>query len=146
MAARMADRFLSVSRQFRAILPLNCEKRFCDTTQCYGWLHYFCILQSQFSTFWRVFLSLAGVLYQKISQKILQLYQECTIIIVHPPVSTTATRECFHMFVRSFSIIWQQKQRSFWAGFTKGVRSVRCVRVSRVHSTWVFITASKPPI
>jgi hypothetical protein len=65
MAARMADRFLSVSRQFRAILPLNCEKRFCDTTQCYGWLHYFCILQSQCSTFWRVFLSLAGVFESK---------------------------------------------------------------------------------
>ena len=83
------------------------RKTRCGNTQCYGRLHYFCILQSQCSTFWRVFLSLACVFESK-NAKMLQLYQGCTIIIILTlSLLIRCTREYFHIFVRSFTLVWQ---------------------------------------
>ena len=58
----------SVSQAFSGISGVftpKMRKTRCGNTQCYGRLHYFCILQSQCSTFWRVFLSLACVFESK---------------------------------------------------------------------------------
>ena len=37
------------------------ETSCCDITHCYGWLHYFCMLQSQCSIFWPLFIGLAPI-------------------------------------------------------------------------------------
>ena len=83
------------------------RKTRCGNTQCYGRLHYFCILQSQCSTFWRVFLSLACVFESKKAKNVTAVSGVYYNNNSDPRLYYSCTREYFHIFVRSFTLVWQ---------------------------------------
>ena len=83
------------------------RKTRCGNTQCYGRLHYFCILQSQCSTFWRVFLSLACVFESKKAKNVTAVSGVYYNNNPDPRLYYSCTREYFHIFVRSFTLVWR---------------------------------------
>ena len=83
------------------------RKTRCGNTQCYGRLHYFCILQSQCSTFWRVFLSLACVFESKNAKNVTAVSGVYYNNNPDPRLYYSCTREYFHIFVRSFTLVWR---------------------------------------